>query len=37
MVVSGDKSQVRYQAGETDAHVWFALREVPAFVETILV
>ena len=33
VVVSGDKSQVRYQAGETDAHVWLPLREVPAFVE----
>ena len=33
VVVSGDKSQVCYQEGETDAHVWLPLKEVPAFVE----
>ena len=33
VLVSGDKSQVRYQASETYAHVWLPLREVPAFVE----
>jgi len=33
VVVSGDKSQVRYQEGETDAHVWLPLKEVPDFVE----
>ena len=33
VVVSGDKSQVRYQEDETDAHVWLPLKEVPAFVE----
>ena len=33
-VVSGDKNQVRYQAGETDAHLWLPLSEIPAFIES---
>ena len=33
-VVSSDKNQVRYQAGETDAHLCLPLNEIPVFIES---
>lgn len=29
--VSGDKSEIRYQAGETDGHIWVAPRDLATF------
>lgn len=31
--VSGSKSGVRYQAGETDGHIWVSPRDLPRFFE----